>query len=86
MGLLYSKPVITKKNDTLTPKSTDPDLVEAIQIIKNRKWEKYKKVCATDFCFRVVGVLSLSPEASNSTKELKDIIDDVQRVYDDLKN
>ncbi len=37
MGLLYSKPVITKKDDTPTPRATDPDLVEAIQIIKNRK-------------------------------------------------
>ena len=37
MGLLYSEPAITTKDKMPTLKVTDPDLVEAIQIIKNRK-------------------------------------------------
>jgi hypothetical protein len=37
MGLLCSEPAITTKDEKPTSRVTDPDLAEAIQIIKNRK-------------------------------------------------
>lgn len=96
MGLLYSESRIRKQesktentggsNLIQDNQNADPILIQAIQILKKNKWEKYQDIQPSDFCFRVENILSLSIDANRKTKAIEDIIYDIQRIYDEIKN